>query len=99
MRAARRWSSSVPQGGVWLPLPMVSGAKGVLELSSRSQNEHLVRALRLLLGDHGTADRHDGGDDAVDPLGRLVLGGLRLPAGSWATAKLAAIQRVTELPP
>ena len=29
----------------------------------------------------------------------LSLAGFRLPAGSWATATLAAIQRVTGLPP
>ena len=29
----------------------------------------------------------------------LSFAGLRLPAGSWATATLAAIQRVTGLPP
>jgi hypothetical protein len=32
----------------------------------------------LLLGDHGAADGHDRGDDAVDALGRLVFGGLQI---------------------
>ena len=72
---------------------------GRIGLSSTSENDHLVRGLRLLLGDHGAADGHDQGDDAVDAFGRLVLGGLRLPAGSRATATFAAIQRVTGLPP
>jgi hypothetical protein len=47
-----------------------------------------VLGLGLFLGDHSAADGHDGGDDAVDPLGGLSLAGLRLPAGSWATATL-----------
>jgi hypothetical protein len=34
-----------------------------------SHKEHRVLRLRLLLGEHGAADGHDGGDDAVDPLG------------------------------
>jgi hypothetical protein len=53
----------------------------------------------LLLSDHGAADGHDGGDDAVDALGGFVLGGLEVAGGSWATATLAAIQRVTGLAP
>ena len=51
-----------------------------------SDKEHGVLGLRRLLGDHGAADRHDQGDNAVDALGRLSLAGLRLPAGSSATA-------------
>ena len=39
------------------------------------------------------------GDDAIDALGALVLGGLEVAGRSWATATLAAIQRVTGLPP
>ena len=58
-----------------------------------------VFGLWLLLSDEGAADGHDEGDDAVDPLGGLVLGGLEVAGGSWATATLAAIQRVTGLPP
>jgi hypothetical protein len=37
--------------------------------------------LGLLLGDHGAADGHDGGDDAVDALGGFVLGWLE--AENW----------------
>jgi hypothetical protein len=44
-------------------------ATAALELSSRSQDEHLVRGLGLLLDDHGAPQRHDQGDDAVDALG------------------------------
>jgi hypothetical protein len=40
------------------------------------QDEHLVGGLRLFLGDDGAADGHDEGDNAVDALGGLVLGGL-----------------------
>jgi hypothetical protein len=43
-----------------------------------SQDEYLVRGLRLLLGDHGAADGHDHRDDAVDALGALVPGGLEV---------------------
>jgi hypothetical protein len=50
-----------------------------------SDKKHGV--LRLRLGDHGAADGHGQGDDAVDALGALSLAGLRLPAGSWATAR------------
>jgi hypothetical protein len=53
----------------------------------------------LHLCDHCTADGHDQGDDAVDALGALVLGGLEVAGGVWATAKFAALQRVTGLPP
>jgi hypothetical protein len=63
-------------GGTRATLLMGYGATAPLELSSTSENEHLVRGLRLLLGEHGAADGHDSGDDAVDALGRLVLGGL-----------------------
>ena len=49
--------------------------------------------MRLLLGDEGATDGHDEGDDAIDPLVDLSLAGLRLPAGSCATATFAAIQR------
>jgi hypothetical protein len=47
----------------------------------------------LLLGDHGAADRHDGGDEAVDPLvdSSLVV---RLPAGPWAEATLGPIRSI-----
>jgi hypothetical protein len=40
-----------------------------------------VFGLGLLLSDHGAADGHDGGDDAVDALGGLVLGGLEVAGG------------------
>ena len=40
-----------------------------------------VLGLGLLLGDHGAADRHDGGDDAIDALGALVLGRLEVAGG------------------
>ena len=60
---------------------------------SYSHEEHGVLGLGLVLGDHGAADGHDGGNDAVDALDGLSLAGLRLPAGSWATATLAAIHR------
>src|SRR5919106_5565683 len=53
----------------------------------------------LLLGDHGAAHRIL---VATMPSMRSVLlplAGLRLPAGSWATATFEAIQRVTGLPP
>jgi hypothetical protein len=43
-----------------------------------SQEEHLVFGLGLLLGEHGAADGHDGGDDAIDALGALVLGRLEV---------------------
>ena len=33
---------------------------------------------RLLLGGEGAADGHDGGDDAIDALGGLVLGGVQV---------------------
>jgi hypothetical protein len=45
--------------------------------------EQEVLGLGLILVDHGAADGHDRGDDAIDPLGALVLAGLRLPAGWW----------------
>ena len=35
----------------------------------------------LLLRDHVAADRDDGGDDAVDPLGALVLGRFEVAGG------------------
>jgi hypothetical protein len=63
-----------------------------------SDKEQQVFGLGLFLGDEGAADGHDESHDAIDPLGALVLGS-RLPAGSWATVTLAAIQRVTGLPP
>jgi hypothetical protein len=47
--------------------------------------------LWLILGDHGAADGHDEGDDAIDVLSALVLGGLEVAGGSCATATLAAI--------
>jgi hypothetical protein len=40
-----------------------------------------VLGLRLLLGDQPPTDGHDQGDDAVDPLGGLVLGGLEVAGG------------------
>ena len=46
-----------------------------------SYPEDLVYGLRLLLGEHGAADRHDQRDDAVDPLGALVLGRLEIAGG------------------
>jgi hypothetical protein len=49
--------------------------------SSASENQDLVLRLRLVLGDQGAADGHDEGDDAVDPLGGLVLGRLELAGG------------------
>jgi hypothetical protein len=54
---------------------------------SHSHEVQRVFGLGLLLGDEGAADGHDEGDDAVDALGALSLAGLRLPAGSWATAR------------
>src|SRR5918999_2538173 len=44
----------------------------------QSDKEHLVRRLRLLLGQHGAAQCHDDRDDAIDPLSGLVLGGLEV---------------------
>ena len=46
-----------------------------------SDKEHGVLRLWLLLSDHGAADRHDRGDDAVDALGALVLGRLQVAGG------------------
>jgi hypothetical protein len=46
-----------------------------------SQDEHLVLGRRFLLDDQGAADGHDQGDDAVDALGGLVLGGLEVASG------------------
>jgi hypothetical protein len=45
------------------------------------QRQHLVRDVRLLLGDDGTADDHDESDDAVDALGALVLRRLEVAGG------------------
>ena len=54
----------------------------------------LVHGAGWLLGrQHGAADGHDQGGDAIDALGRCVLGRPESPAGSWATATLDAIQR------
>lgn len=47
---------------------------------SYSHEVQRVFGLRLLLGDHGPADGHNGGDNAIDALGGLALEGLRLPA-------------------
>jgi hypothetical protein len=81
----------------------LSGYRGLRTRGSwhlcHSDKKDGVLRLRLLQGDHGAADGHDRGDDAIDALGALVLGGLRLPAGSWATATLAAIQRHTRSAP
>jgi hypothetical protein len=55
--------------------------QATLAPSSRSQNEHLVRGLRLFLDDHGAADGHDQGDDAIDALDALVLGRLEVTGG------------------
>ena len=82
----------------WLEVAGGSCATATLA-SSGLDKEQRVLGLGLFLSDHGAPDRHDDGDDAMDPFGRLALAGLRLPAGSWATATLAAIQRVTGLPP
>jgi ROS/MUCR transcriptional regulator protein len=60
----------------------------------RSDKEHGVLGLRLLLGDQGAADGHDQGDDAIDPLSALVLGGSGVAGASWAAATLEALQRV-----
>jgi hypothetical protein len=54
------------------------------------QDEHLVLDVLLLLDEHGAADGHDEGDDAIDALGGLVLGGLEVAGGvlgdgDWAT--------------
>jgi hypothetical protein len=57
-----------------------------------SQDEHLVLGLRLLLDDHGAADGHDEGDDAVDPFGALVLGGLAVAGGILGDFDVAAIR-------
>jgi hypothetical protein len=40
-----------------------------------------ILGLGLVLGDQGAADRHDRGDDAVDALRALVLGGLEVAGG------------------
>jgi hypothetical protein len=55
-----------------------------LELSTGSQNEHLVRGLRLFLDDHGTAYGHDDGEDAIDALGAFVHGGVEVAGGVLA---------------
>jgi hypothetical protein len=55
---------------------LVPGPRAIL---CHSDKEHGV--LGLLLGDHGAADGHDGGDDAVDALGGLVLGRLEVAGG------------------
>jgi hypothetical protein len=77
------------------PMPRRAGRS----VNLLSHKEHGVFEVWLLLGEHGATDRHDGGDDAVDALGALVLGRLEIAGRSWATATLAAIQRVTGLPP
>jgi hypothetical protein len=66
--------------------------------SALSDKEHGVLGLRLLLGDHGAADGHDQGNDAVDAFGGLVLGGLQIAGGILGDGNVAAIQRVTRLP-
>jgi hypothetical protein len=45
----------------------------------------------LLAKQHGAAGGHDEGDDAVDALGRVVLGGLRVAGG--IAAEFAVIQQ------
>jgi hypothetical protein len=51
------------------------------------------------LEDHGAADGHDEGDDAIDALGALVLGGLEVAGRVLGDGDVGAIQRVTGLPP
>jgi hypothetical protein len=41
-----------------------------------------VLGLGLFLSEQGAADRHDGGDDTVDAVGALVLGGLEVAGGA-----------------
>ena len=69
---------------------------------SPSDEEQGVLGLRLLLGDHGAADGHDEGDDAIDPLGGLVLGGLEIAGGvlgdGVAVVAVAPVRR-TSCPP
>jgi predicted transcriptional regulator len=57
------------QGQSWLPAPYLRCC-GIPVPSHKKQR---VLELRLFLGDHGATDRHDGGDDAVNPFGGLVL--------------------------
>ena len=83
----------------WAPGPRVRVARYTGRRLRTSDKEQRVFGLRLVLGDHGTADRHDQRDNAIDPLRGLVLGRLEVAGGSWATATLAAIPRVTGLPP
>jgi hypothetical protein len=46
-----------------------------------SQDEHHRRVDEPLLGQHGAADCHDKGDDAIDALGAPVLGALEVAGG------------------
>ena len=67
-----------------------------------SHKEHGVLGLGLLLGDHGAADGHDQGDDAVDALGGLVLGGLEVAGGVLGedvAVVVVAPMRRTSCPP
>jgi len=54
------------------------GRRGV---SCHSDPDRLAGDILLLLGEDGAADRHDQGDDAVDALAALVLGGLEVTSG------------------
>ena len=73
-------------------------ARGVVAILCHSDPEHLVRGLGLLLDDHGAADGHDGATMPSIRSVDLSLAGLRLSAGSCATATLAAIQPDKPLP-
>jgi hypothetical protein len=56
--------------------------------SFHSDKEHGVLRLRLLPGRHSAADGHDGGDDAIDALGGIVLGGLEVAGGIVSDGKI-----------
>jgi hypothetical protein len=61
--------------------------------------------LRLLLGDHGAADGHGQGDDAVDAVSGLVLGGPEVAGGASGRRRrcrplcVAALRDLNRTPP
>jgi hypothetical protein len=63
-----------------------------------SHGEHGVLGLGLLLSDEGAADGHDGGDDAVDALGGLVLGRFQVAGGILGHGDVGGNPVVTRLP-
>jgi hypothetical protein len=63
-----------------------------------SHKEQGVLDIRLLLSDHGATDGHDGGDDAVDALGGLVLGRFQVAGGILGHGDVGGNPVVTRLP-